>query len=45
MKTVFNEKTKLGNILKHDKRNNANSVGSNNCCSFNISRNNNKSSV
>ena len=28
-----------------NKRNNANSVGSDNCCTINISRNNNKSSV
>ena len=31
--------------LKENKRNNVNSVGSNNCCTFDISRNNNKSSI
>ena len=30
---------------RETKRNNANSIGRNNCCSFNIGRNNNKFSV
>ena len=48
MKTIQERKErslKKSSSIKENKRNNSNSISCNNCCSFNISRNNNKSSI
>lgn len=48
MKTIQERKErslKKSNTIKESRRNNSNSISCNNCCSFNIGRNNNKFGV